>query len=130
MSNQKDGWYDAGLQIAKLVSSRPEVKSGGIVEAVKELIQALDRKVKVDPISNGVLRQRNRELLQENEQLRAELESARTKRDFALGVCALVYDRTVDTSLLKWTMAVLEGIGTRKLAICKLEAKRRVQLNG
>lgn len=122
-----DGWFNAGMKIAQMLSSRMEVKSGGIVGGVGDLIAALDRKLLTSATQLGPksLLKREQELQEQLDSCVIENRKIRKKRDQAVAVLALLeeqVDFSVADEKLKQLISELKtSIGSRALIIAKKE---------
>lgn len=121
-----DGWSQAGLKIATMLSSRPEVKSKGIVGAVEDILAALDKKPKQVSTSYRELAAHAKELEIQVQLRIEETKKHKKRRNELIGACLLLAERRrVDP---KDTLnAILEiathGLGARVLESCKEEAR-------
>lgn len=125
---QNDGWFQAGMQIAELLSLRPEVKASGLVGAVKEVLFALDRKLKSETVQDPKQADTIIELTEENEALKTELANARAKRDFVIGIALMIQEKLNSDGEYDAEMFdhIKSGVGQRKLNTCKAEAAAKI----
>lgn len=126
---KKDGWYHAGMQIAQLLSMRPEVVSEGIVGAVRDILAALDKKPKPKSQKYRELLSQLLELQAQNQSLVAELEKNKRRRDEIIGTCLLASEQKTISFEKRLSRAVAEakkGLGGRVLEHCKAVALKLI----
>jgi hypothetical protein len=124
---QADGWFNAGMKIAHMLSSRMEVKSAGIVGGVADLITALDRKLLTSSTQLGPksLLKREQELQEQLDSSIVENRKIRKKRDQAVAILALLEEQVdlseAEDSLKALISELKSSIGSRALIIAKKE---------
>jgi len=124
---KKDGWYHAGMQIAQLLSMRPEVASEGIVGAVKDILAALDKKPKPRSEKYRDLLSRVFELEKHNEILMSEVNKHRKRRDELIGLALLASEQSDISPKQRLNKVVTEaklGLSARVLQNCKTAASK------
>jgi len=124
---KKDGWYHAGMQIAQLLSMRPEVASEGIVGAVKDILAALDKKPKPRSEKYRDLLSRVLELEKQNEILTSEVNKHRKRRDELIGLALLASEQSDISPKQRLNKIVTEakrGLSARVLQNSKIAASK------
>jgi hypothetical protein len=124
---KKDGWYHAGMQIAQLLSMRPEVASEGIVGAVKDILAALDKKPKPRSEKYRDLLSRVLELEKQNEILTSEVNKHRKRRDELTGLALLASEQSDISPKQRLNKIVTEakrGLSARVLQNSKIAASK------
>jgi hypothetical protein len=124
---KKDGWYHAGMQIAQLLSMRPEVASEGIVGAVKDILAALDKKPKARSEKYRELLSRVLELEKQNEILMSEVNKHRKRRDELIGLALLASEQSDISPKQRLNKIVTEakrGLSARVLQNSKIAASK------
>jgi hypothetical protein len=114
---EEDGWFKAGMEIAKTLSNRIEVKSSGIVNGVADLIRALDRQHgAVNAGSKSALE----ELRQQLEFCTQENQKLKKKRDYAIALLSVILEseEVAEEDAAK-AEALIASIGSRALILAK-----------
>ena len=129
MSNELNGWESAGLIVVRLLASRKEVTASGIVDGIKQLIEALDKKEKCPPEKVKQVMSENRALKRQVVTLTEELAGMKTKRELAAGAACLMHDLSItqikQTKRMGRLLSIAKGgIGGRRIELCKEDAER------
>ena len=121
ISNEQDnGWSQAGLKVVTMLARRPEVNSKGVVDALQDVFNALDKKPKMPSKTY-------RELAATLKVVEEQALRYKKQRDQIIGACLLICEssnkpakKIVEELLQK----VKAGLGHRVLDKCRKEAKK------
>jgi hypothetical protein len=120
-----DGWSQAGLKIATMLSSRPEVTSKGIVGAVGDILAALDKKPKKHSLKYHELAAKLKESENQSQFNEEQAKKHRLRRNQLVGQCLnICEDETINSKIAvrRILQLVKQGLSERVLEQCRQQA--------
>ena len=114
------GWSQAGLKVVTMLARRPEVQSKGVVAALQEVLDALDRKPK--PVSKSYKELAAYLKVVEDQNIRIK-----RQRDQVIGAFLVLLedeDKSLKSSVNELLVLIKNRMSTRVLDRCKEEGRK------